>query len=64
MKAVIGGCKQPDRKVIDMKFQFSVKFGKATLLTVAAHGRLIACNAALIVIPRFWSFGIVNGLMS
>jgi hypothetical protein len=48
-----------------MKFQFSVKFGKTTPpFTVVAHGRLIACNAALIAIPRFWSFGAISGLLS
>jgi len=52
-------------KVIDMKFEFSVKFGKSTpLLTVAAHGRLIALNNALIALPRFWNFEAITALLA
>ena len=51
--------------MIEMKFEFSVKFGKSTpLLTVAAHGRLIALNNALIVLPRFWNFGDFTALFA
>jgi hypothetical protein len=51
--------------VIDMKFEFSVKFGKTTpLFTVAAHGRLIAVNTALIAIPRFWNFEALTALLA
>jgi len=64
MKAVIGRCQQPDRKVIEVKFQFSVKFGKTPLFTVTAHGRLIAVNTALIAIPRFWNFEAITALLA